>query len=329
MDCAGCNTLKCASDITNQKLGAANEEQAMMWLKEHKMMYGLVGCKQGHAVTECVKKDGKWNCPNRKCRRVYPAEGPFLGRNAKLRAKEVVGTIYGWVSAETRKQIYRENQIAPSTATRLTKLIEEMVAYAHMERFRESAGTWTAMQKDETAISAIKKGGSGNGKRCREEGSQWVHGLVEVNRGNEAVAVFFLPVKDRTAESLNVHVRALAAGPRTRVWTDGARSNWELGAEFAWDCCNHKHEWVGPTGVHTQTIESMNNLLKRENRLRGSCWGRDDVCRGQRVMAYAELANSKLAIRNEDPMQRVCQDIRMWCEHVEMGEEPVDAQTDA
>ena len=195
-----------------------------------------------------------------------------------------------------------------------------MCAYGHLQRYHAAAGTWQSMMKDETAISKIKAGGSG-GRRTREKGVQWVHGLVSINRAGKADSVFFLPVKDRTAETLNAHVRDLAAGPRTRVWTDGARSNFELGGEFAWECCNHRFEWVGPTGVHTQTIESMNNLLKRECRLRGSCWGRNDEARANRVMAYAEVANAKLKVLATNPMSRVCQDMAMWCEHVVQGQD--------
>ena len=37
-------------------------------------------------------------------------------------------------------------------------------------------------------------------------------------------------------------------------------------------------------------------------------------------MAYAEIANSKLKVADTNPMQRVCADIRMWCEDVVMVE---------
>ena len=75
----------------------------------------------------------------------------------------------------------------------------------------------------------------------------------------------------------------------------------------------------GPTGVHTQTIESMNGLLKQVCKLRGGSWGRGDAERSQRVMAYAEIANSKLKVADTNSMQRVCEDLRMWCEDEVMG----------
>ena len=167
-----------------------------------------------------------WVCPKRACRSQYSIDGPFLGGNKKVPPKNVLGVIYGWASGLTRKVIAKENSLTLMTVTGLTQKIEEMVAHGHLTRYKRAKGTWTRMQKDETAISSIKKRGSGHGKRVREKGVQWVHGLVSVDRQNSALEFFFLPVEDRTAGTLFLPVEedllgflhnAIKAEPETAV----------------------------------------------------------------------------------------------------------------
>ena len=59
-----------------------------------------------------------------------------------------------------------------------------------------------------------------------------------------------LPVQDLKACTLNPHVRHLCKDSNTRVRTDGARSNYELGGDFIWEPCDHKFHWVAPEGLH-------------------------------------------------------------------------------
>ena len=192
MDCVGCMSFDCAERITIWALGSSTDEEATNWIVSHGLTYGKVSCAKSHEEEKCVVKNDKWRCGNRGCRSVYSVLGPFLGGNKKVKPSRVVAMVYGWVSGLARKLIAKEIGINLKTVTLWIKLLEEMCAYGHMQRYRNAAGTWRSMMKDETAISKIKAGGCG-GRRTREKGVQWVHGLVSISRDGKADGVFFPP----------------------------------------------------------------------------------------------------------------------------------------
>ena len=129
-----------------------------------------------------------------------------------------------------------------------------------------------------------------------------------------------LSVQDLKACTLNPHVRHLCKDSNTRVRTDGARSNYELGGDFIWEPCDHKFHWVAPeghslAGNNTQTVESMHSHVKKKwGAKMGGNLGKDDVSRGQRVQFLAEVVNGSLVFSHSTKLRRIYQDLRMYSE---------------
>ena len=133
----------------------------------------------------------------------------------------------------------------------------------------------------------------------------------------KAKEFWMIPVANLKAETLNPHVRHLAAGPMAKVSTDGARSNHELGGEFIWEPCNHKEHWVAPeghplAGNNTQTVECMHSHVKKDLAKRSGHLGRDDVSRGQRIQFIAEVVNGSLIIMHSTKLRRILCDLARY-----------------
>eukprot|EP00760_Papus_ankaliazontas_P035075 PhM_4_TR7608/c0_g2_i1/m.59856 len=161
---------------------------------------------------------------------------------------------------------------------------EKLVAFGHDLRYAEAKNTVTHMQKDETCFSAIKRGGCNRSRRVRVHGSTWAHILVDTTRDHRATQVFAKLVEKRDIATLTPHVAHLAAGPATRVRTDGWKANHPLARLFRHQVVNHRRCWVDIlTGIHTQTVESMNNLIKRNLKCRGNKLGHTKQHREHRV----------------------------------------------
>ena len=194
------------------------------------------------------------------------------------------------------------------------KKVEGMVSWAHNERYEDAKGSAMYLQKDETFFSKVKHGGCGHGKRVRTSGPTAVHTLLVTTPMGKAKEFWMFPVANLKAETLNPHVRHLAAGPMTQVRTDGARSNHELGGEFVWEPCNHKEHWVAPeghplAGNNTQTVECMHSHVKKDLAKRSGHLGRDDVSRGQRIQFIAEVINGSLIFMHSTKLRRILSDL--------------------
>ena len=282
---------------------------------QHDIQYECV-LKRSRCSSEGGHNTLAWVCPS--CRSKYDAYGPLLTNEGHKSPAQALILIYHFVHGSTPGSIKRETQFCQSTILNFRSKIEAMVSWAHLERYELAKGTATYIQKDETFFSKVKTGGCGHGKRVRDGGPTAVHTLLVTTPMDKAKEFFMIPVANLKAETLNPHVRHLAAGPLTQVRTDGARSNHELGGEFIWEPCSHKDHWVAPQGSplagnHTQTVECMHSHVKKDLAKRGGNLGRDDLSRGQRIQFLAEVVNGSLVFARSTKLRRIFGDLAMFC----------------
>ena len=144
-----------------------------------------------------------------------------------------------------------------------------MIGTIHVLRIIRRHGTWTSMQCDET-FSTRKRGGNNRTRHVRREGPQVAQTIVETTRQNKISEIFMDVVPDRSTSSLISNI-ALAAESTTRIWTDSARHNLQLQGRYKWEKVVHRRELVTQEGVHTNTIESANSLVKKTLKREGGC----------------------------------------------------------
>ena len=80
----------------------------------------------------------------------------------------------------------------------------------------------------------------------------------------------------------------------------------------------HRREWVTQEGVHTNTVESANSLVKKTLKREGGVLGRGDEKRGSRVRALAEKSNVKLKINGNDALLRMLKNLWYFCEVIDI-----------
>ena len=140
--------------------------------------------------------------------------------------------------------------------------------------------------------------------------------IVETTRDNKLRNIFMEIVPDRSADSLLPGITTLAAGPRTKIWTDSARHNLQLNGQCKWESVVHRREWVTSGGVHTNTVEGANSLVKKALKREGSVLGRKAEKRCHRVRALAEKCNGKLKVNGNDVLLRMFEDIHDFCDYI-------------
>eukprot|EP00760_Papus_ankaliazontas_P036923 PhM_4_TR8407/c4_g2_i5/m.59072 len=209
--------------------------------------------------------------------------------------KAVLMVLYCHIEGMQRKTAKRESECTQKSVAGVIERFEELLAQAHIVRYTRARWSVRHMQKDETCFSKIKRGGCNRNRRVRHNGSSWVHVLVETTPDCRAIQVFVIPLEDRTAETMVAHVLHLIVGRLANVWTDSFRSNWPLCEFLRWKAVNHRREWVTPDGVHTNTVEGINGMLKKALRLRGGSLGKVKATRENRVRYLAEVVNAQLS----------------------------------
>ena len=129
--------------------------------------------------------------------------------------------------------------------------------------------------------------------------------VAVTTRNNKLSEILMQVVPDRTSGSLVPGITELAAGERTRIWTDGACHNVCLGENYKWESVNHRRQWVTEGGVHTNTVECANSILKKRSKRDGGVLGRKVARREDRVQAYAEKGSGSLKCNGGDALLRV------------------------
>ena len=322
MDYSFCPNFQCTDSISYSVLARAPENDIVEWLKGHKLVFQSVSCSKRHETRICLRKGDHWVCPDRLCRsRTYHME-PLLGSFGRRTPSQILQVLYGMANGNGRDQLTLETLLSSQTVTELTKKLERIVASVYEMRTAAARGTVTIMQKDETCFSKPKRGGNNRPARIRQGGSTWANVLTQTSRSRKAEQIFVSTLEDRRSSSTNDPVFELAASERTIVHTDGWRGSNALGNRLNHGTVNHRRHWVDPvTGVHTQTAERMNGMLKKEVRIRGNgTLGSGVEARDNRLKFAGEVVNGKLKRGEQDghALRRLFQDVKWYCENVEI-----------
>ena len=319
MVCQGCRGFTCRRKLTISKVAKWSEAQCRHWLKCHDLVARKVICnKRSHSSPlEMRLSDEKWRC-TKKCKGVYDILGPLVPGNAKRTAKQVLKFIILYSRGEPHAVSAEETGLSVTTMVRLRQALDSMIGTIHVLRRIRRHGTLTSMQCDETFFSTRKRGGNNRTRRVRREGPQVAQTIVETTRQNKISEIFMDVVPDRSTSSLIPNIEALGAGSRTRIWTDSARHNLQLQGRYKWEKVVHRREWVTQEGVHTNTVESANSLVKKTLKREGGVLGRGDEKRGSRVRALAEKSNVKLKINGNDALLRMLKNLWYFCEVIDI-----------
>ena len=75
----------------------------------------------------------------------------------------------------------------------------------------------------------------------------------------------------------------------------------------------HKDEWVTEDGVHTNTVEGTNFMVKKRLVCEGGSLGRIEENRKERLRAVTEKCNGSIRKRKSIPLVRVFSDLNLFC----------------
>ena len=125
------------------------------------------------------------------------------------------------------------------------------------------------------------------------------------------------PVPDKKGSTLVSLVEEMARGPRTRIWTDGATHNAPgFDGKYRWSEVIHRNEWITEEGVHTNTVEGANSMLKKRLVCEGGSLGRSESSRKARLRAITEKCNGSLRVPEQSPLVRVLLDVALFCAEI-------------
>eukprot|EP00760_Papus_ankaliazontas_P016393 PhM_4_TR16796/c2_g1_i1/m.97689 len=308
MECDGCRSFRCVANMKLGELCRSSSDDIRSWLRCHGLVFGAVACEYNHPRRPCVYdvEEAMWKCTWRvqtrgneqRCRRKCNAYAPFYNSYGRVEDWEVLFVMHSYITGCCGSMRATEDtvlKLSRQTQSTVRSKMETYVALAMQRRWEERARSVTHMQKDETAFSKIKPGGSFRSKRERQDGCDWYHVLVECTRDQKAVEIFVRQMPDRTHETIKADVLHLAAGANTRVWTDAWAANCGLEEHVRLEVVNHKREWVSDLGIHTNTAEGLNRVLKAELKQRGGQLGLVPETRYRRIMFFMCLINGRLA----------------------------------
>ena len=315
MNCTGCPRFDCAAQIRLASVGSATEETCMLWMRNHKLTVQSVSCERGHERVLCNLKGGKFHCPVRSCRNLMSQDGPLKHSKTKVSAKQILIGIVSFSYSMLGTEVAKEEEVSQRTVVLQRQIIEKSLSEVHKIRQRNAEGTVSFMQVDETWFSKIKRGGNNRNQRVRAGGSQIVQTLAECTRDSKLTEIHVTPVPQKSAEHLIPPIEAMCASSRTRIHTDGARHNNFLEGKYQWDSVIHRNEWISDSGVHTNTVEGANSMLKRTLTRCGGQLGRSNENRHERVRALAEKCNGSLRVNGASVLKRVLEDLRVYCAH--------------
>jgi len=211
-------------------------------------------------VNDLDMADGKsWRCPKKRCKgkRKSIRNGSFF-ENTKLSLSELFCLMYYWAVEKSVSQAVEDLGISLRTVTKVYERIRAKVGEYIDSVPLQLGGPGIICQIDESCFSHKVK--AHRGRAPRE--SIWVFGIIDSSqyRRNFHVEI----VANRSANTL-LPIISRNVLPGTTIYSDEwaayARINSELGLTHG--TVNHSLYFVDPsTGVHTQKIESLWNVLK-------------------------------------------------------------------
>jgi IS1 family transposase len=261
--------------------------------------YGAyISYHNGHCVVRCRGgKDGD----NEGCNGVnytpYP-EADLMKGSVDKNLVYLACLVWGYPCISSR----HESGLTPRRATFINRKFARLCGCHNAREFVLRYGTLVNVQADETAIGNRKYN---RGKRVRKRGVVWVAGCVEVGP-NGSSRLFCNVVLDRKAESL-----AAVMKPLLRTGAVFTTDSWRAYQKMIADRddvehrqVNHTKEFVTKDGDHTNHIESMWRVLKKELRSRFSRCGVNDLSfQDDRVQFAAWIINERLGESDESLLQ--------------------------
>lgn len=231
------------------------EENAMNYLCDTGVFKRTTKCTKcrGKSVLEIGQK--RYRCVNKDCRSCKGVfEGTFF-ENCKVELNKVLYILYEYLFKSPINSIVEKCGVSEHTAVSLAKKIRRACACSLKPESMKVGGPGVIVEIDETKMGKRKYN-----RGHRVEGVWCVAGIERTPDKK----VFVFEVEDRKTETLkriiseNVHVGSV-------IYTDGwkgyKKACEELG--FIHKIVNHSRHYKDPvTGVHTNTIEGINNGLK-------------------------------------------------------------------
>lgn len=202
-----------------------------------------------------------WRCINRNCKKfkIYISirTGTFF-QHFHTEIAMVLRIIGKWVLNNTRASITESTNVSDKT---VKSIIDELVKrIPNIDFSRDKLGGLDRIvQIDETMLNYKVKSHRGRAPSNRSDA------LVIVEYVNSVTRVFACVIQDKKASTvLPVILRQVVPG--SLVYTDESKIYKDLLKEgFRHGTVCHKYNFVDPnTGVNTQAVESINNLIKRE-----------------------------------------------------------------
>ena len=239
--------------------------------------------------------------------------GPLLPSKSQRSAKRTLLYIVLYSRGGRHASSVAETELSEKTVIKLRQWLDSLMATAHIRRRVRLRSKVTTMQCDETFFSARKRGGCHRAKRVRQDGNQIAQSIAVTTRDNKLSEILMESVPNRTSQSLLPNIQNLASGSRTKIWTHGARHNLSLRGKYKWESVNHKGQWVTNEGVHTNTVECANSMVKKRLKRDGNVLGRKLEKRGDRIQAYAEVCTGSLKCNGGDTLLQVLRNLKEHC----------------
>jgi len=213
--------------------------------------HGRISLRQDK--TRC---DGqRWRCTNRKCNVHIPLRKDSFFSHSHLSLAQIVQVIYYWTYKYPQHIVEHETGISAPTIVDFYNFCREVCCVVVEEESEPIGGPGKVVEVDESKFGKRKY------HRGRRVDGVWVFGGIE--RNSSPPKCFFEVVPDRSAETLIALIKKWIL-PGTTVASDCWKGYSSLEAEgYVHQTVNHSITFVSDSGVHTNTIESRWNSLKK------------------------------------------------------------------
>lgn len=210
-----------------------------------------------------TKDQYTWKCSFRDCATnpsvTIRTQSIFEG--SKLTLKEYISVIFYWSLELCPTNVSKLTKVSLRSVSVINDLMRDICTRYFVRNPIRLGGEGCTVEADESCFSSKPKHNRGRGLNIGK--SLWVFGMVDIT--NRPKVGYMEVVERRNAETLIpiINERVL---PGTTIHTDEWRAYHNIGPEtgLAHLTVNHRMNFVGPDGVHTQNIENYwkNKKLK-------------------------------------------------------------------
>ncbi|CAI5456457.1 unnamed protein product [Caenorhabditis angaria] len=280
--------LKCTADVDS--LG--NEEELSKILMNETYLRGNAVCSKCQKTMTLRVKRGVliWRCrdsKSRDCSTQSVRKGSFFEKS-KLEIATILKLVVLHVKKASNKLIGEELKLSPNTVIDFRNFLRENALTFNRRNHQKIGGNMRVVQIDESAFHSRKYGRGTQRKELK-----WFFGGVCA----ETRQMFGEFVPDRSARTL-LAVLVKNVELDTVVHSDDWTGYRKLGETFAkHEVVVHSKEFVSESGVHTNLIEAIWNVLKSPlKQARGTSDAMIDGYLAEGVMRYnsGDLYQEKL-----------------------------------